>query len=308
MTLQIKENIVLAPFTTFKIGGAAKYFVDVHSDEDLREALAWAHEKNIRPMILAGGSNVLVADTGFDGLVIHIRSDTFSFAGVELGADAGCDLLTLIRAASERGLGGWEQLAGIPGTIGGAVRGNAGAFGTEIKNFAHTIRALNKDTGEIREFNTAECTFSYRQSFFKNHPEWIITHVFIGLLKVNTTESNKHIEETIAEREKRHLQNVQAAGSYFMNPKTPQYVQELFESEKKMKSREGRVPAGWLIEKAGMKGAVIGGAQASEQHPNYIVNIGNATSEDVRKLAFEIKIAVHTQYGVTLQEEAAFVE
>ena len=106
-------------------------------------------------------------------------------------------------------------------------------------------------------------------------------------------QSKNLIDETIAEREKRHLQNVQAAGSYFMNPKAPQHLQDLFESEKGARSREGRVPAGWLIEKAGMKGASVGGAQASLQHPNYIVNIGNATAEDVRKLATEIKIAVH---------------
>ena len=305
MALEIQENVALSPLTTFRIGGAATYLAEVQCDEDLREALAWAREKNVGFIILAGGSNVLVADEGFDGLVIHMVSSGFSFAGDELAADAGCNLLALIYAAADVGFGGWEHLAGIPGSIGGAVRGNAGAFGTEIKDFAHKVRALNTETNEVREFNNAECSFSYRYSFFKHHPEWVITRVFVRLLQVKPAESKRLIEETIAEREKRHLQNVQAAGSYFMNPKTPQHLQDLFEAEKGIKSREGRVPAGWLIEKAGMKGAMEGGAMASLQHPNYIVNTGAATAQDVRKLALDIKLTVHQQFGITLVEEAA---
>jgi UDP-N-acetylmuramate dehydrogenase len=305
MAIEIQHDIPLAPLTTFKIGGSAKYFVSVRSDEDLREAFEWAKEHNERYIILAGGSNVLASDDGFDGLVVHIETYAFSFAGNELAADAGCNLLSLIRAASVKNFGGWEKLAGIPGTIGGAVRGNAGAFGSEIKDFVHKVCAMNVETGETRKFTTTECAFSYRRSFFKHHPEWIITHVFVRLTKIATSESARVIEETIVEREKRHLQNVQAAGSFFMNPKAPRHVQEMFEQEKKMMAREGRVPAGWLIEKAGMKGAQVGGAMASLQHPNYIVNTGNATAENVRKLATEIKIAVHGQFGVTLTEEAA---
>src|ERR1700677_580659 len=114
MALEIKENVPLAPLTTFKIGGSAKYFVETRTDEDLREALDWAQEKNARFTILAGGSNVLVSDNVFDGLVIHLASKGFSFAGNELAADAGCNLLELIRIASEKNLGGWEKLAGIP--------------------------------------------------------------------------------------------------------------------------------------------------------------------------------------------------
>ncbi|MCI0563393.1 MAG: hypothetical protein MN733_33375, partial [Nitrososphaera sp.] len=112
------------------------------------------------------------------------------------------------------------------------------------------------------------------------------------------------IEETIAERERRHIQDVKAAGSYFMNPVAPQNIIEMFEKEKKTTSRESRVPAGWLIEKAGMKGARVGGAQASLQHPNYIINTGNAISADVLELAERIKQTVEERFGIYLQEEA----
>ena len=304
MAIRIQENVPLAPLTTFKIGGPAKYFAEAHSEEEIREALAVAHDKNIPAIIMGGGSNVLVPDEGLNALVVFISLTDFKLNGKELQAGAGCNLLSLIKEASQVGMGGWEKLAGIPGTIGGAVRGDAGAFGTEIKDFPVKIRALHSETAEIKEFQNADCDFAYRHSFFKDNPKWIITSLAVRLLKVAPTESLKLVADTIAEREKRHLQNVQAAGSYFMNPVASAEVVAMFEQEKGMKSREGRVPAGWLIEKAGMKGAQVGGAIASLQHPNYIVNKGGATAREVKELAEDIKKAVAVKFGVQLKEEA----
>ncbi|MDO8522194.1 MAG: UDP-N-acetylmuramate dehydrogenase [bacterium] len=307
MTISIQENVPLAPLTTFKIGGPAKYFVDVRTEDEMREAILWAKGKEIAFVILSGGSNILVPDKGLNKLVIHMTKGAFAISERVLEADAGCNLLELIRAASEKNLGGWEKLAGIPGTIGGAMRGNAGAFGTEIKDFPIKVRALNSATAEIREFPNAGCDFSYRHSFFKDNPEWIITNVAIELRGVDSSDGSRLIEETIAEREKRHLQNVRAAGSYFMNPVVSREVQELFETDQNQKSRENRVPAGWLIDKAGMKGVKIGGAIASLQHPNYIVNEGGATAREVKQLAEDIKKAVEVKFGVQLKEEAVIL-
>jgi UDP-N-acetylmuramate dehydrogenase len=304
---EIKSQVPLAPLTTFQIGGLARYFVDVRSENEIKEAIQWAKEKGLRFIVLAGGSNVLVPDEGLDALVIRLRGDLYGFNDGILDAWAGTNLLTAIQVIGARGYGGWEKLAGIPGTIGGAVRGNAGAFGSEIKDFVTKVRALHSATGETKEFSNEECDFSYRHSFFKDHPEWIITRAIVQLQKIEPVESEKLIDETIAEREKRHLQNVKAAGSYFMNPVAPQNIIEMFETEKGVKSREGRVPAGWLIEKAGMKGTMVGGAQASMQHPNYIVNTGNATAKQVRGLAQKVKVAVNAQFEVELHEEAALL-
>lgn len=307
MTLDIQENVPLAPLTTFKIGGAARYFVEVRTEDDIHEALEWARVRNIRFVILAGGSNVLIRDDGVDGLVIRIAGNGFDFVENVLTADAGCNLLSTIRVGSDKGLGGWEKLAGIPGSIGGAARGNAGAFGTEIKDVAKSVRAIHALSGEVKEFSNAECGFGYRDSFFKRNSEWIILSVVVELKKMDPEESIRLIQETIAEREKRHLQNVCAAGSFFMNPVAPDAVRERFEKEKMMSSREGRVPAGWLIERAGMKGAAVGGAVASLQHPNYIVNTGNASAGDVLDLAQRIKEAVKKEFGVHLEEEAVII-
>ena len=304
MSLEIQKHVPLAPLTTFKIGGEAKYFVEVSNEREVKEAIQWAREKSTPFVILAGGSNVLIPDKGLDALVIRVVGDDHTIGGNLLDANPGCNLLSLIRALGEKGLGGWEKLAGIPGSIGGAVRGNAGAFGSEIKDFLERVKVFNIKTGEIREFGNAECEFAYRDSFFKKNPEWVIVRVFIRLQSIETSESQRLTDETVAEREKRHIQNVRAAGSFFMNPVASPEVVLMFEKEKGVKSRGGRVPAGWLIEKTGMKGSSVGDAQASLRHPNYIVNNGNATASDVLVLAGNIKREVREQLGVELQEEA----
>lgn len=311
--MEIRENVPLAPLTTFKIGGAARYFTEIKNVDEIREALAWAKEQGVRHHVIAGGSNLLIPDEGLDALIIRITAPIYGIKGDSIygvsenvvEAWAGCDLLSLIRASATEGLSGWEKMAGIPGTLGGAIRGNAGAFGTEIKDVLHECEALDIGSGKIRTFSNADCQFSYRNSFFKQHPAWVICSVRLNLTKGDggAEESDRLIGETIAEREKRHLQNVRAAGSFFMNPIAPREIQELFEKEKGTKAREERVPAGWLIEKTGMKGARTGGAVASEQHPNYLVNENNATAIDVRRLADLVREKVRVQFGITLQDE-----
>ncbi len=305
--INVQENVPLSPLTTFEIGGAAKYFAEIRNEAELREAATWANERGVSLVVISGGSNVLIPDNGLDALVIQIVGDELSISGMTLDVHPGHNLLALIRLAGEKGLGGWEKLAGIPGTLGGAVRGNAGAFGPEIKDFVASVRAINIESGEIKDFENTACDFSYRHSYFKDNPEWVILHVRLTLMPIDPSLNKKLVEETIAEREKRHLQNVRAAGSYFMNPVAPQNIIDMFEREKQVKSRGGRVPAGWLIEKAGMKGAKVGNAIASLQHPNYIVNQGEATAKDVRELAEKVKDAVKKGFGVRLTEEAAIL-
>ncbi|MBI4093805.1 UDP-N-acetylmuramate dehydrogenase [Candidatus Kaiserbacteria bacterium] len=302
--LKILEHVPLAPRTTFGIGGPARFFAELLAEEEIHEAVAWSKTRGLPMLVLAGGSNVLIPDEGLDAFVVRLASNQFSFAGDELETEAGCNLLELIRAASARGLGGWEKLAGIPGTIGGAVRGNAGAFGPEIKDFVTRVRAFDTELCDVRQFDNDACDFEYRHSFFKDHPEWLITRVWLKLETADTNQSVQRIEETIRERERRHIQNVRAAGSFFINPVAPPGIREMFEREKGSKSREGRVPAGWLIEKAGLKGARVGDAVASTQHPNYLKNDGSATAAQVKELAEMIKDAVSEKFGIELKEEA----
>ena len=306
--MRVQENVPLAPLTTFQIGGPARYLVEVTTKSDICEALEHARTQGLPFYILGGGSNILAADKGFDGLVIRIVGGEVHIAGNELRVDAGCNLWETIQKASESSLGGWEKLAGIPGTVGGAVRGNAGAFGTEIKDVVVSVKALNTQTLKMMDFVNPSCEFVYRSSFFKTHPQWIIASVQVRLAQVEIEKSLLSILETVAEREKRHLQNVRAAGSYFTNPVAAREIQELFEKEKNVPARGGRVPAGWLIEKVGMKGARVGDAEASEQHPNYLKNTGHATAAQVLELARQIKDTVQREFGIMLTEEAALLE
>ena len=305
--LAIREHVPLAPLTTFQIGGPARWFVEVSNLEGLQEAVEYARSRNISFRILSGGSNVLVPDEGLNKLVIRIVEGEYVFFEQGLRADAGCNLMNLIQKAAERNFGGWEKLAGIPGTIGGAVRGNAGAFGSEIKDFVTTVSVFNTEAMRQQVFEHPHMQFSYRDSTFKRQSELVITSVAVELSFDPHGHGKQLIEETVAERERRHLQNVAAAGSFFMNPTAPQEIVELFEKEKNVKSKEGRVPAGWLIEKAGLKGFQIGGAVASQQHPNYLVNAGGASAQDVLALAAKIKDEVQKQFGVELHEEAAIL-
>lgn len=306
-SMEFREGVPLAPLTTFHIGGPARYFVEVTSEGELLRALLLAKERALSYVVLAGGSNVLVADSGFDGVVIKNGIKQSEQDGNILTLGAGNTLWDEIQATSRNGLGGWESLAGIPGSIGGAVRGNAGAFGTEMKDVVKEVRALNVETHAVETFTNEQCEFNYRQGIFKRRPELVITRVVLALRPVDLRESQRHVQDTVSEREKRHIQNVRAAGSYFANPVVREELQKLFKEEKGSESRGGRVPAGWLIEKVGLKGARVGGAVASEQHPNYITNTGNATAADVLALATQIKTTVQEQFDVALAEEVSHI-
>lgn len=299
--------MALAEKTTFNIGGPARYYAEVNDLDNLHEALSFAQEHHIPWFVLSGGSNVLFREQGYDGLIIHITAHAVHYKGEQVTTDAGAALSDTIRASAERELSGWESMCGIPGTIGGAVRGNAGAFGTEVKDVLVSARALDTQTGEIREFSNKECSFDYRTSFFKQNPDWIVLSAAFKLTHNSQGNPAATCAETVAERNKRHLQNVQCAGSFFKNPVCPPAVVRQFESDKGVASKGSKVPAGWLIEQCGLKGTRVGDALCSEQHPNYIVNTGNATATDVLTLRDTIKSAVKEQFGVALEEEVTIV-
>lgn len=304
MTYRLNEHVPLAPLTTFKIGGPARWLVDVSTVDDIRRALLFARTNGVPYTVLAGGSNMLIADAGIPHVVMHMVGEQFRFAAPYLYAEAGAPLSMLIEESAKLGLSGWESLAGIPGSVGGAIRGNAGAFDTEIANVVEAVRAYHTRTDQVYDFEKEACDFIYRDSIFKHEPEWIITHVVIKLHEGDKGEIQRAIAKTIREREKRHIQRIRAAGSFFMNPQAPPAVRALYEYEKKTICKGRRVPAGWLIEKVGGKGLSVGGATASEQHPNYLVNTsGDALGRDVYSLAVQLQKAVYDRYKIELVPE-----
>lgn len=307
--ITIQENLPLAPFTTFKIGGPARYFVEAEDAKSVAEAFEWAEKKNLSVYILGGGSNILFPDRGYEGLIIHIAGDHIHIQDSLVTATAGSVFKKVIDATLEAGLQGMEYMSGIPGSLGGAVRGNAGAFGTEIKDVVVKVKAVNRETGLVKHFHNVDCDFKYRTSFFKTHPEWVILEVQLSLAEGYDPEDLQGIAETtIAKREEKHPQSAKCAGSFFMNPiVTNKKLLKEFEEETGTPSRGGRLPAGWLITHIGLRGKKIGGAEISKRHPNYLVNNGTATADDILILSSFVKTRVRDQLGVQLKEEIQFV-
>lgn len=304
----VKKNMPLAPLTTFHIGGMAEYFAETTGALELAEAFEYAEEHDIPVRILGGGSNVIFPDAGFPGLIIRMRDGGIQVSGEKILCGAGVSLFDVVRAAGAAGLSGIERLAGIPGSLGGAVRGNAGAFGTEIGDKVATVKVFIQDTGMVKEYKRDMCGFGYRTSVFKKNPDLIILSAEIRLTPGNPDELERIANETVATREAKHPQDVRCAGSFFINPVVKdEKLRREFEKDTKMPPKGDTLPAGWLIDHTGLRGKKIGGAMISDKHPNYLVNTGGATAEDVMMLASLIKTRVRDELGVKLREEVQFV-
>lgn len=282
---EVKKYEPMARHTTFKIGGPAKYFVEADSVKTVKEALMAAREYSVKSYVIGNGSNLLVSDFGIDGLVImmgnkfsEVRAD-----GEYIYAEAGAKLSKIARCALAHSLTGFEFAAGIPGSIGGAVYMNAGAYGGEMANIIAESTAIDEDFSEI---TVTEHDFGYRKSIYKDS-EKVITGAKIRL----TTGDGENIRETMeslaARRREKQPLELPSAGSVFKRP-------------------EGFY-AGALIEGAGLKGETVGGAMVSEKHAGFIVNKGGATAEDVKKLIEIIKTRVYEKYRVLLDTEIKFI-
>lgn len=308
MAINIQENISIAPYTTFKIGGNARWFANVSNAEHIQEALFWAKEKQTKVFLLGGGSNILVSDNGFDGLVIRMEEGVPLVEGSKITAFSGSILKSVVILAKDRSLGGMEYLYGIPGSVGGAVRGNAGAFGVEIKDVVSSVKVIERQSLEIITLTNTQCHFSYRSSVFKERGDMVVVEAVFSLKEGKKEELELRMEETDSKRNARQNQSAQCAGSFFVNPVVSnEALRKEFEKETGAISRENKVPAGWLIDRVGLRGKRIGGAMVSETHPNYILNAGGASASDVVMLMSYIKQQVRDKLGVELAQEVEFV-
>lgn len=308
--MNIQKNVPLAPYTTFKIGGEARFFTEVVNDKEIIAAVEYAQKNNLEMFILGGGSNVLISDKGFDGLVIKIKNSEIKIIDeCKIICDAGVSLMNLVNFSVDNNFTGLEWAAGIPGTVGGAVRGNAGAFGGEMKNSIEEIKILDtsKTPFKIEYCQGGECKFDYRNSIIKEKSNIILIAVKLSLEKAVNQDGAKIVTEIIAKRASKQPPNP-SAGSFFKNPTiTEREIIEKFEHDMEMKMQGNKLPAGWFIDDLGFKGKKIGGAQVSEKHANFIINTGKASAEDVTILSSFLKQKVRDSYGVQLEEEVSRV-
>jgi len=308
--IKIQEGIPLAPLTTLRVGGMAKYFAEIGSPEELKEAIVFAEERNLKTVILGGGSNVLVSDGGFDGLVIFMKGSEIEFENDLVKVSAGTLLAELVRKSAEEGLSGMEWATGIPVTVGGAIRGNAGAYGGDIGKNVVSVRVFDMDKSEdigVVNLSKEECCFNYRSSMFKKNPNLVILSAELKLEKGDMTEIKEKTKDIAIVRAGKTVRG-SSAGSFFMNPVvTDEHLRSQFSLDTGREPTDDTLPAGWLIEGAGLKGRRIGGAMVSEQHGNFIINTGNATAEDIVMLVSIIKQKVRNKYKIQLVEEIAYI-
>lgn len=307
--IHLKKNVSLAQYTSFAIGGPADYLIEVAGPLEIAEAIEFAEREKIPYFVLGGGTNVLFSDAGYRGLVMRVAGGGVSVQGAVLQAGAGVPLQSVIETARDHGLTGIENMAGIPGSFGGAVRGNAGAFGTEIGRVVKRVKAFNRETGMVQELTREQSQFGYRQSLFKKDPSLIILSAEIQLTEGGEVKViGRAMEKTKALRESKHSQTAKCAGSFFMNPVVAdQKLREEFTKDTGTAPKDEKIPAGWLIDHVGLRGKRIGGAIVSDQHPNYLVNTENATAEDIIMLASLIKRKVRDELRVQLREEVQMV-
>ena len=343
----IQEDISLARLTTFGIGGPARFFVEASTEDELIEAIDFARSDSMPFMILGGGSNLLVADAGFSGLVIRVAIDGITWEDgdrhVAVRAGAGCDWDRFVADCVERGLYGLECLSGIPGRVGGTPVQNVGAYGQEVSDVISRVRVYDLDENAVQDLPAAECQFAYRSSVFNStaHGRYVVLAVEYRLRRNGEPDiSYPDLARVFKDASVTDLKDVRdavlrvrlgkamllvegdpdcrSAGSFFRNPLLS--TDQLADVETRAANagcdnvprydtRNGsKVPAAWLVEQSGFpKGTVRGPVGLSTRHALAVINRGGATAADVVEFAGEIQRGVEARFGVRLKTEPAFV-
>lgn len=299
---KVKINEKLARHTTFKIGGPANYFVVVEERKKLFGLLDYLNGEGIDYFILGGGSNLLLPDDGLESVVIQIKFGRIDCEGEMIEAEAGALLSQLVALSASEGLSGLSWAAGIPGTIGGAVRGNAGAMGYHIGSNVSQVEVWRD--GEVLILPKDECGFGYRESVFKHNTSDVVTKVWLKFDKASKKELAEKIQYNISCRT--NQPKGYSAGCFFKNVNIDDWPGDKDQLPPLFLER-GTVPVGWMVEQVGMKGKKVGDAQVGAEHCNFIVNTGKATAGDIMSLVEEVKRKVYDKFGVEIEEEVQII-
>jgi UDP-N-acetylmuramate dehydrogenase len=333
--LHVQSDVSLKPFNTFGVEVKARWFVEAHNDSDVRDALAWASEKNVEVLVVGGGSNLLLTGD-IDALVLRMASRGIRITHEDCGgaiveAEAGEPWHPFVQDMLARGLSGLENLSLIPGTVGAAPMQNIGAYGVEIKDVFHSLVALDRQTGELREFALQDCAFGYRDSVFKHQVgRWLILrvrfklsfaatlHLDYGPVRQRLQEQGIeqptpiHVSRAICAIRSEKLPDPAVlgnAGSFFKNPVVPAELAGRIKQEHPglvaypQAGGQVKLAAGWLIEQAGWKGFREGDAGVHALQSLVLVNYGAATGLELLKLAQRIQADILERFGVSLEME-----
>jgi len=286
--LKISENVSLADKTSYRIGGPARYYAEPRSEGETVDACRFAADRGLPLFILGNGSNVLISDSGFGGLAVNL-SKYFSALSWDKNTAfvlSGFPLDDLAAAASERGCAGMEYLSGIPGTVGGAVVMNAGAFGSDISQTLRSVRVLKASSRTIETVSVENLNLGYRTSTIKNSGDVILSATF-DFTSGDAAQVKSLRNDILAKRKAKQPVDLPSCGSVFKRP--PNNF------------------AGTLIESCGLKGFKVGMAEVSEKHANFIINTGRAKAEDVRAVIRHVQQTVFEKHGILLEPEVIFL-
>ncbi|MFA6603475.1 MAG: UDP-N-acetylmuramate dehydrogenase [Patescibacteria group bacterium] len=313
----VRAGVPLAPFTTFRIGGPAEYYFEAQRADDAILAVRTCRELRLPYYVLGGGSNLLVSDEGIKGLVIRLVNRGLVIEGDKVAVEAGTPAGFVAVKTAAAGLVGFEWAVGLPGTIGGAIRGNAGMFGGEMKDSVEAVRVLLAD-GQDRIMTKAECGFAYRESIFKTLSGATILSAILALQPgADPAAAQAKMRQYLADKAAKQPLDKYSAGCAFKNwkPRDPETelpiirkTLDLNKDESIPFTKDGGIPAGWIIDRAQLKGLKVGHAAVSEKHANFIVSDGQANASEIIALTSAIKMKIRdlTEGVIELLDEIEY--
>lgn len=303
--LDVSLQAPLSRYTRFGIGGPADIFAETADENAFAEALRTARASGSNYVVIGGGTNLIVSDEGFRGIVLRFNASRLCADGERVVAEAGAVLQDLVDFAGQRGLKGLETLAGIPGWVGAAVYGNAGAYGHSISESVSGVRFF--DGERIRRFGNAECEFQYRESIFKRRKDWIIFSTELQLRRADAADLTKTSADILRVRNEKFPPTMKCAGSIFKNFMLADLPAEVAAQVPAAVVREGKVAAAFFLEQVGAKGRALGGIRIAGYHANLIYNAGGGTAAELTALIAQLKREVRARFGIEIEEEVQYV-
>jgi UDP-N-acetylmuramate dehydrogenase len=303
--VSVSEGILLSDHTRFGIGGPAALYVEAASEPAFCAALRIAQSSGASYIVIGAGTNLIVSDDGFDGIVLRLTANQISSEGTLVRAEAGVELQALVDYSIEHGLRGLETMTGIPGSVGAAIYGNAGAYGHSIEERVERVRFLDCDV--TRSFAAPECQFRYRESIFKQQKDWIILGVELRMTPAPAAELRKTADDILKVRLEKYPASMKCAGSIFKNLILADLPDGVRRQIPDRVVREGKAPSAYFLEQVGAKGMRLGGVRVADYHANLIYNDGGGTARDLCALIIDLKSRVRAQFGLDLEEEVQYV-
>lgn len=302
---QVMRGAPLSAYTRFGIGGPAEILIETGNTETFIQALRIARESGLDYVVIGGGTNLVVSDDGFRGIVLKLSNQRIEIEGGLVYAAAGATLQRLVDLTVTSGLRGLETMTGIPGFVGAAIYGNAGAYGHSIQERIKEVEFFDGQT--IRRFDNAQCEFHYRESVFKKHKEWIIFSANLTMDLGNAAELSAIADKILTTRNKKYPPSMKCAGSIFKNYLLSALPAAAAAEVPATAIIEGKVPSAWFLEQIGAKGMSSGDIHVADYHANLIYNVGNGTAKELVEIIQELKRRVESRWGMPLEEEVQYV-